>query len=226
MNVFGPGAHSSDYAGLDLIGADLRQFGVSGDAGHEVDAGQRRFAQKHIEVDAVGVVELSQHFLHAHAGVGVVQVAWEVEDHRDEALVGVGADENAGFAAFLHVDDLHDDVIDLFGVLVQEVLAGIVLQDSEQFVGRVGSGRESAGREDLRDLPVDDRDVEDAVVVELGFEHADEAAFADDLTVGIECLHADVVHEGRPDDAGAGVRLRQHQHMRFQGLVGDRPAQR
>ena len=191
-----------------------------------MDAGQRRFAQQHIEVDAVGVVEPAQHFLHAHAGVGVVEVAWEIEDDRDEALVGVGADEHTRFPALLHVDDLHDDVIDLLGVLVQQIFAGVVLEDAEELVGRMGSGGESAGREDLRDLAVDDGDVEDAVVVELGFEHADEAAFADDLAVGVEGLHADVVHEGGPDDPGARVRLRQHQHMRFQGLVGDGPAER
>ncbi|SIH63213.1 Uncharacterised protein [Mycobacteroides abscessus subsp. abscessus] len=109
---------------------------------------------------------------------------------------------------------------------MHEVIARVGLEDAEEFVGRVRAGGEPARGEDLAHLAVDDRDVEDAVVVELGLEDADEAAFADDLAGLVEGLHPDVVHERSADDAGARVRLREHEDVRFERLLGHGVRQR
>ena len=95
MDVFGPGTHCADDPLLHGLGIDLRQFHVTADTGHEVNACQCGFRQQHVEVDALGVVELAQHLLDPHACGRVVEIAGQVEDDGDESLVRVAADEDA-----------------------------------------------------------------------------------------------------------------------------------
>ena len=190
-----------------------------------MEAGQGGIAQQHVEVDGVGVVDLAQDVLHPLAGGRVVEVARQVDEDRHVALVRVAADEDARLVALLQVDDLHDGLEDLVRRGVEQVLARVGLERTQQLVTRVRVAAQPGPAQDVAHLRPDDRDVQGGRRIDPRGPQPHEAALAHDPAVRVVRLDAHVVHVAATHDLRPRVRLRQHEDVRLLRLRRDLPRQ-
>ncbi len=197
---------------LQFGGIDVQHFARLG-AHDQVHLGQRRFAQHHRAVHVLAVQRVLQHRFDAQAHVGVEALTRQVDQRGDETTVLVAAQEQAAAHALLQAQHAH-------GSAEQFVLAGL-----EQFFARQGfqdvaQGLAAvAGRGQARLLHhvlvalAHQRDFPRATVVGAGGEQAEEALLADDLALGVEFQHADVVHVAGAVHARTGIGLGQDQRV-------------
>ena len=227
----GPRAGGVDEPRLDALGVGLGQRGQLGarlDADDEVQPGQHRLGVPGGEVDA-GAVEL---FLEdvddPQPDTGGVAVARQVDERRVVAAVLVLAQVQPQPAALLEVEHAGDDGAQLVGRGLEQLVARVRLQDLEQVAAVVAVGREPGAPQHFLDLAAHDRDAPDALRVRGAREEAEEAALADDVALGVELLHADVVEVRGAVHGGAAVGLGQYEDLVLAGLgarVGGQPAE-
>lgn len=225
----GPGAGGLDEPHLEpvLVGvAELRQLGALRDPDHEVQPGEDRLGVPGGEVDTAAAEFLLQDVDDPKAYAGGVAVAREVDERRVVASVLVLAQVEPQPPPLLEVQHGGDDGAQLVRGSLEELVAGVRLQDLQQVAAVVAVGREARAPEDLLDLAADDGNAPDGLGVGGRGEQAEETPLTDDVAVGVELLHTDVVEVGRPMHGGAAVRLGEHQELVLTGLgagVGGQP---
>ncbi len=225
----GPGAGGLDQAGLDALlvaVAELRQLGALRDPDHEVQPGQDRLGVPGGEVDAGAAELLLQDVDDPQPDAGGVAVAGQVDEGGVVAPVLVLAQVEAEPPALLEVENTGDDRLELADGRLEELVARVGLQDLEQVAAIVAVGREPGAPQDVVDLAADDRDPADGLGVRGGGEEPEEASLTDDIALGVELLHTDVVQVRGPVDGGAAVGLGEDQQLVLTGLgtgVGGQP---
>ena len=141
---------------------------------------------------------------------------------RDEAAVLLAVHEHAHAAAFLQREDPHRDLEELGRIDLEEVVAGIALEDRDQILEVVARRREPGARDHLGHLAAQHRDVDRAPGVGRRRVQAEEAVLADHVALGVVPLHADVVEIGRAVHGRTGVGLREHEQGSLVRLGPDR----
>ena len=185
---------------------------------HEVHARGRRLVDAGGELDVLAAEPLAQDLGEALAHGGAVAVARQVDEHRDVAAVGVAAHERPQLAPLAREHHVLRDRGQLGRRGVEELVARVVLQGVHQRLAGVAARVEAGAAHHLGDLLAQHRDPGDRLGVGGAGEQAEEAALADDLAVGAERLHADVVEVRRAVHGGARVGLGQHEQRLLAGL--------
>ncbi len=228
----GPGAGGLDQAGLDALGVgvgEVGQLGARRDADDEVQAGEDRLGVPGGEVDADAAELLLEDVDEPQPDTGRVAVARQVDQRGVVAPVLVLSQVEPQPAPLLEVEHARHDGRQLVDGRLEQLVARVRLQDLEQVAAVVAVGREARAVEDLGDLAADDGDTAYGLGVRGGGEQPEEAPLADDIPVGVELLHADVVEVAGPVHGRAAVGLRQYEQLVLAGLgpdVGGQPAER
>ena len=190
---------------------------------HEVHARGGRLVDPGGELDVLAAELLAQDVGEPLAHGGAVAVARQVDEHRDVAPVGVAAHERPELAALAREHHVLHDRGELGGRGVEELVARVVLERVHQGLAGVAARVEAGAVHHLVDLLAQHRDPGDRLGVGGAGEQAEEATLADDLAVGAERLHADVVEVRRAVHGGARVGLGEHEQRLLAGLrLGDR----
>ena len=148
--------------------------------------------------------------------VGRVPVAREVDQAGDEPAVVVTALEQPHLPAVLQLEDARGDLEQLVGVDLEQLVAGIGLEDLAQGAAAVALGPKAGPIEHLGHLVPQQGDVEHAVAVDVGVVEAEEPPLTDHLPVAVELLDPDVGQVVGPAHRAAAVGGGQHQHRRRQ----------
>ncbi len=185
---------------------------------HEVQPGQHRLGVPGGVVDGGAAELLHQQVHQPQPDPGGVAVARQVDQGGEVAAVLVLAQEEPELAPLLQVEDVQRDREQLVGGGLEELVAGVGLQDLDQVAGVVALGGEAGLGDGLGDLAADHRDPGDRLGVGGGGQQAEEAALAGHIALGVELLDADVVQVGRAVHGGAAVGLGQHQQLALAGL--------
>src|SRR5437763_7799652 len=107
------------------------------------------------------------------------------------------------------MQDAESDFAELILGDLEQLVARIRLDDVDQRLVVVTPLRKTRALEHALRLPPKNGNLPRACAVRRVCVQAEKAPFSDDLTRGIEALHADVVEVRGPVHRGAGVRLRE-----------------
>lgn len=192
-----PGPHDVADCGLQFGRADIRRFSA-GTADDEVDARETAFRESGVEGGEPALEGRPQIVADLLADARIVTVARHEDDHRDEAIELVDAEQRA------HARPLAKRQ-DRVGVLLQnrhrhleQLVARIGFQHAdERLAGMVGRIEARAGENGAR-LRAQERDLQDRMRVGGGGEEADDAQFANQLPGRIELLDPDIVEIDAP----------------------------
>ena len=187
----------------------------------EVQPREHRLGHARGVVDEGRAELLREDVGHLEADRRRVAVAREVDEAGHEAAVAVAAHEQPGLAALLHVQDREGHLGELLGVDLEQLVARVGLEDLQQVLVGVAVDAEAGPVEHLLRDAAGERHVHDGRDVGARGVEAEEAALADDLAVGVEHLHADVVEVGGAVHGGAGVGLGEHHDVRVARLGAD-----
>ncbi len=179
----------------------------------QVHLGQRRVAQHHAGIDVFALQGVLQHAFHAQAHVGVEALARQEHQRRDEATELVAAQEQAATHALLQAQHAHGGAEQLVLAGLEQLFARQRLQDVAQCLAAVAGQAQARTRHHVFIALAHQRDFPRAAVVGAGGEQAKEALLADDLALGVEFQHADVVHVAAAVDMRAGIGLGQDQRI-------------
>jgi len=141
---------------------------------------------------------VAQDRLHLQSDGGGVAVPGDVDQAGHEPAVLVLAKEQLALAAFLEVQHRGRELVQLVLAGLEELVTRIGLEHLQQVLARVAVSGESACRQDLANLGVDDRDAQHRLGVGGRREQPEEALLPRDLTVCVKHLDADVVQVLRP----------------------------
>src|SRR4028118_1918284 len=143
---------------------------VLGDRGrahvdYKVEPGEDGLREPHVEGRAHAVQRVLEDPLHPAPHLGVVAVAGDVDEAGEEAAVGVAADEEAHPLALLEVQDAHGDVEELLLAYLEELVAGVGLEDLDEVLLVVAAVREPGPLHHVPHLAPHDGHLEDAHAV-------------------------------------------------------------
>ena len=147
----------------------------------------------------------------ALAYTGVVAVAWQVDQHRHVAPVGVAADEHANRAALARGHRGLGHRRELVDRGVQQLVARVGLQGVHERLAGVALGVEAAAAHHRGGLLAHQRDPHQRLGVRRAGQQPQEPTLPDDLAPLVEGLDPDVVEVRRPVHGGPGVGLGQDQ---------------
>ncbi len=176
-----------------------------------MDARERGLRQVHGEVRACGVEGLLEDLLDPQPRLRRVPLAGHEDEAGEEAAPRVAAYEEAHPPALAQVEDAHRDLEELVLADLEELVAGVRLEDVLEALVRMASAREAGPLEDARHLPLENRDLAGPGAVGDRRVEAEEPPLAANLAGVVELLDADVVEVRRAMDRGARVRLRERQ---------------
>ncbi len=218
--VVGPGARRLEQPRLDL--ADVHVVGASGPRVHDVvEPREDGLRQAHVVVDADAAELVHEDALDGLAHARVEAIARDEDEAREEAPVGVTAQEEPDARALAEVEDAHGDLEEVVVGDLEELVAGVRLQDLDQRLVVVAPRGKARALPHLARLPPQQRDLVGPRAVRGRGVEAEEAPLADDLPVLAEPLHAHVVEVRGPMDRRPRVRLREDE-----GVVRARPVAR
>ena len=220
-----PRARGLDQPRLDLAAIDVGRDAVGG-ADDELDAGQDRFRDLGLVLDLGAVQRLLQDVLEAPPEVGVVALARDVDQARDEPGEGVAAQEQADGLALVQVQDLLHGLEQLVVVGLEQFVPRVGLEDVGERLARVAGRRQLGALEHPRHLVAEQRDLARIAIVGGRGEQAEEAVLADHLALGVEAADPDVVEIDRPVHGRARVRLGDRERHRRARLLADLRRQR
>ena len=121
-------------------------------------------------------------------------VAGDVDEAGKEASVGVAADKEAGPLALLQVQDAHRDIEEVFLGDLEQLVAGVGLQDLDEVFLVVAPLREPRPLDYVLDLAPDYGHLEDAHAVGRESVEAQETPLAGHVAARVELLDAHVIH--------------------------------
>ena len=208
----GPGAGRLGDGGLEF--ADIRVgVGARRDADHIVHARQRRVREGGIVGRHAAPVSLRQHVAGQRPQVRGITLARKEQQHRDEPVERVAPGEKAQPRPVIQVQNPQRDIQQGVDVALEQLVAGVVLQDVAQLPVAVAAGGLVRARQHLLHLAPDQRHLQRRGVVGFGGEQADEADLAAGPAVVAVMAHADIVHVGAPVHLGAQVGLGHHDRL-------------
>jgi len=132
LEVVAPGAGGIGETALEVGYVDLVDVPARLGADHEMQACRERLAHVRGVLDRLGVELLAQDPGQSLAHGGVVAIARQVDQARDEAAVDVAADEESQLPAFADVHHLRGDRHQLVDRRLEELVARIGLEDIHQ----------------------------------------------------------------------------------------------
>ena len=194
--------------------------GTSVALGHpddEVQPRQHRLGHPRGVVDGGAVERLPQDPLHLQPDLRGVPVAGQVDQAGHEPAVGVAAQEQLGLPALLQVQHGQRDRQQVLAAHLEQLVARVGLQDLQQVLAVVAVRQEPGRVEHLPRLAPQHRDPQHALGVRRRREQPEEPPLTDDVALGVEGLHADVVQVHGPVHGGARVRLGQDQQPLLPG---------
>ena len=133
-------------------------------------------------------------------GVGVVAFARGVEQHRREPVEGVAPDEDPHPGPVVEVEHPVGDVQQGVFVDLEQLVAGVGLDDVTEPALVVLAGGADGARQDVLDLAAYQRDLSHGQLVGVGREQAHEPHLARWHAVRPVASHADEIHVGAPVD--------------------------
>ncbi len=179
----------------------------------QVHLGQRRVAQHHAGIDVFALQGVLEHAFHAQAHVGVEALARQEHQGRDEAAELVAAQEQAATHALLQAEHAHRSAEQLVLAGLEQLFARQRLQDVAQCLAAVAGQAQARACHHVLIALAHQRDLPRAAVIRAGGEQTEETLLADDLALGVEFQHADVVHIAAAMDARACIGLGQDQRV-------------
>lgn len=183
---------------------------------------EHRLGGAHGVLDAGAAQPLEQQALHGQPHLGGVPVARQVDQAGEEPAERVAAEEQPGLAPLAQVQDGERDRQQLVHGDLQQLVAGIGLQDVEQLLARVAVRRHPRAGQHLRGGPAHQRHVAHAAGVGLVREEADQPLLALPAAVGGQ-RHRHHVQPGGPVHGGPGVALGDHQPLAGHHVGGGQP---
>ena len=216
-----PGLHGLGEFAFKGCGVDVRDGLAVRHVHDQVQPGEHRLGEQRRLVDRPSVVGLEQLVLNAQPHRGVVAVARQVHQTRDVAAEPIGPGEQPGLPTLVNLQHPPRDREHLLGVGLEEIVAGIRLNELQQILAAVGVLGETGQLEELVDAAAQQGDLGDRLVVRARSEQADEAVLTDDLAGGVEPLDAHVVQAHGPVHGRARVGLRQNQNAGLCGVCPD-----
>jgi len=205
--VFLPRARGIDDVALEGLHVNHGQRRSLGHPGDEVDLREGGFADPRREVDALGREGSAEQVFDAQPHTRVVAIARQEDDRRHEAAVGVAAQVELGAQPLLLVQNRLGHLDQLVSAGLEQLVAGIALQDLHQVLAGVAVAAEPDSVEHLPRPVAEDRDGKDGLRVCRGGQQSEEAVFAGHLALCVEGLDSDVVEVDRPVDGGPRVGL-------------------
>ncbi len=185
----------------------------------QLHAGQYRLGEEGPELAVGGLQAIHQHLLDLLPHFGGIDVARHVGQAVAEAAVRVLAQEHADLVAFLDLHDGHHGAEQLVHRGLEQIVARQYLQHLGQFLAQVRLGLEARALLDDFDLAADVGNHSHAFAVHRGGVEAHEAAFLDDLAIGIDLADRDEVRVGRTVHAARVRGLGEGQRRRFAQVV-------
>ena len=134
-------------------------------------------------------------------------VARHEDQGRDKTLERIPPDEQGGFLAFLKMQDADCDLEQFVLAGLEQLIAGIGLENIDQRLAVMAGGPESGAFDDPGDPAAQQRDFLRALVVGDRGEQAEEPVLSDHPTLGIEALDADRIQRHRSVHGGDLGRL-------------------
>ena len=163
-------------------------------------------AERHVNVDPFAVEAVEQERLHLLAEGRAVAVLRDGDDDGDRPGEALGAQHDPGGVVLLGVEEPGQGLVQLVDLGLEQLVLrqGLEQGDHRQLVVRALD--DVLALEDVLELAAQHRGGRRRLRVALAREQPEEAELADDLPVGVEALHPDVVHAGAPVHRAQPVR--------------------
>ncbi|CRM91320.1 hypothetical protein [Pseudomonas sp. 22 E 5] len=182
---------------------------------NQLDPGQHGFGEEGPELAVRGFQAIHQHLLDLLAHFGGIDVARHIGQAVAETPVRVFAQEHADLIAFLDLHNRHHGAEQLVDRGLEQVIPRQHFNDLCKLLAQVRLGLEARAAFDLGDLAADVRNNPHAFAIHRRGVQAHEAAFLDDLAVGVNLADRHVVRVGRAVHAAWVRGLGERQHGRF-----------
>ena len=205
-----PGAGGGHDLALELAEVEVDQAAGGVDA--EVHLHAVALAEHEVVVDRVGLEALAEQRQQALQQVAVVARARQRDDQRGAPRVGVAAAEQPHLLA-LQREQRHDRAAQVVGRGGEQLVLRERVEQRDRGLVVVRALDQVLGAQDLAQLAVQQRRLARGLAVGLGGEQAEHPRLADDLAVGRDPPHADVVHPHRPVHAREPVGLGDDQQV-------------
>ena len=162
-----------------------------------VEPRQHGFGDAGGVVGALAPERLLEDLLDLAPVLGVEPLAWDEDEAGEEAPEDVAADEEPDAAALAEVEDAERELEQLVRGDLEELVAGIRLEDLDHGLVVVAPGQPGRSGRARSGPSLQQRDLPGARAVDRVGEEAEKTSLRRDLAVGAEPLHADVVEVGR-----------------------------
>ena len=205
-----PRAGGGHDLALELAEVEVDQAAGGVDA--EVHLHAVALAEHEVVVDRVGLEALAEQRQQALQQVAVVARARQRDDQRRAPRVGVAAAEQPHLLA-LQREQRHDRAAQVVGRGGEQLVLRERVEQRDRGLVVVRALDQVLGAQDLAQLAVQQRRLARGLAVGLGGEQAEHPGLADDLAVGRDPPHADVVHPHRPVHAREPVGLGDDQQV-------------
>ena len=189
------------------------------DPQNQLHTGQHGFGEEGPELAVRGFQTIHQHLLDLLAHFGGVDVTRHIGQAVAETAVRIFAQEYADLVAFLDLHDRHHGGEQLVHRRLEQVIARQHFKHLGQFLAQVSLGLEARTLLDDLDLATDVWNDPHAFAIHRRGVQAHEAAFLDDLAVGIDLADRHVVRVGRTVHTAWVCRLGERQRRRFTQIV-------
>ena len=183
-------------------------------ADDDVDAGYPAFRKRRVVCGDVALVDPGEIVAHLFSNPGIVILAGDVDDHRDEAVEVVDPRKRPDPRPLAQFHDLLAEPCQRRHVDLEEVVAGVGFKRVGQYPAGMAVRIEGQLFLDPLRLGAKKRDIVHRMGVGRRGEEADHTQFSGHRAVGIEALDADVVHVGAAMDDRLHIRLGDDQEIR------------
>ncbi len=178
-------------------------------------AHQQAFGKERIEGAHAALVGGGEIIADRRADAAVEAIARHIDENRDEAVEAVAPRQHAHARPFVELQDGEREFVERVLVDLKQLVARIGLQHIHQRLAGMAVLIEPGAADDLIDLAPQIRDRAGRARIGGRGKQTAEAAFADQLAVGIEAFHTDVIHVHTPVHARAQAGLGDDQQARL-----------
>ncbi len=160
--------------------------------------GKRRLRQVHVEFGAASMERLGENGLPLLAQLGCVVLPRRVDQARQKTLEWIATHEQPETLPLAQMQDTHRGMQQIVLGDLEQLVAGVGLENVAQRLVGVASGDQPRARDDVGDLAPQQRDVRRLGAVRGRREQAQKPIFSADLSLGVEALDRDVIEIARP----------------------------
>ena len=208
-----PGPRRFQQACLDLRGG-LFDFGARPRAHQKMDAGEAIAHELHLTLDAVGIKDLLQNFLHALAHLPAIAIAWHVDQTGIEATVAVATHQELELLAVAQGTDRQRHFVEFALPALKQFITRKRLDDVAQTLGRVAVAGQPGLGDHIVQLAPHNRNTAGWADIHIGREQPQEPICPDHLATLVVVLERDRVHVIGVMNMRAGRRLGNHDQAR------------